>query len=123
MSKFWGEKKKDGWNFVAREADGSEWVMLEEANERVAALMADLVPSPSDIVVNVKACQRCGENHDGMVFSKLANPADEYTHWGVCPQKHQPVLLGFTREVKAEVVVKPDWIPAKDTTFKLGGER
>ncbi len=42
--------------------------------------------------VTVRRCQRCGKNHQ-MVFAKLTNPADEWTHWGLCPNTKEPVLL------------------------------
>lgn len=32
------------------------------------------------ITVDVKKCQRCGADHDDMVFYKLVNPIDDWTY-------------------------------------------
>lgn len=43
--------------------------------------------------VDVKSCQRCGKDHDAMLFMPLSNPIDEYAWWGLCVETGQPVLL------------------------------
>lgn len=45
------------------------------------------------VLVNVKRCQRCSADHEQMRFYPLANPADNFEHWGECPETNQPVLL------------------------------
>ncbi len=45
--------------------------------------------------VHVKRCQRCGEDHDNLEFVPLFNPADDFTHWTMCPKTNQPVTLAI----------------------------
>ena len=56
-------------------------------------------PFPADQVFSVKVerCQRCRENHR-IDMSQLANPADEYGWWGMCPITNQPVLMKMEDE-------------------------
>lgn len=42
----------------------------------------------------VRSCQRCGQDHE-MSFRPLSNPADEFTHWGLCPTLAEPVVLAM----------------------------
>ncbi|MBZ9752993.1 hypothetical protein K7W42_19325 [Deinococcus sp. HMF7604] len=44
--------------------------------------------------VDVQACQRCGQDHR-MGFGPLDNPVGPHTHWGLCPNTGQPVLLAI----------------------------
>lgn len=44
-------------------------------------------------LVDVRLCQRCGENHDELGFDPLSNPADEYSWFAKCPITQQPILL------------------------------
>lgn len=44
--------------------------------------------------VGVRSCQRCEQDHE-MEFRLLSNPADEFTHWGLCPTLAEPVLLAM----------------------------
>lgn len=46
----------------------------------------------SPFIVGVKACARCGQNHD-VNFVKFLNPSGENTHWGMCPTTYEPILL------------------------------
>lgn len=46
-----------------------------------------------EISVGVVSCQRCGKDHPDMKFKELLNPADKWTHFGMCPGTDQPVLL------------------------------
>ena len=43
--------------------------------------------------VTIINCQRCGETHKKILFSKLSNPADEYGYYATCPTSRQPILL------------------------------
>lgn len=44
--------------------------------------------------IDVKQCQRCGHDHDSMLFYPLANPADpELAHYSMCPTLNQPLML------------------------------
>lgn len=62
--------------------------------------------TPDDVAkVDVKSCQRCGSDHPKLAFRKLANPANEWTHWALCPASQQPVLLQFTDDAEVVTVV------------------
>ena len=43
--------------------------------------------------VDVKRCQRCGKDHDHLLFSPLDNAADDYKFCSICPETSQPILL------------------------------
>lgn len=45
------------------------------------------------LVVTVRSCQRCGNDHVNLSFVPLDNPADEWDWWAMCPIKAQPILL------------------------------
>ena len=45
------------------------------------------------IKVDVKCCQRCGFDHDQLRFTQLIDPVDEWGHWAICPNTHQPILV------------------------------
>lgn len=45
------------------------------------------------IVVDVKGCARCWEDHSQLVFKALQNPPEEYQYFGTCPKTFQPILL------------------------------
>lgn len=44
--------------------------------------------------VQVQCCARCGGDHLELVFEPLSNH-DTYSHWALCPEVNQPVLLRF----------------------------
>jgi hypothetical protein len=60
--------------------------------------------------VDVNKCQRCGQDHAQVDFELLANPADEFTHWALCPVSQQPILLAEIDEplILAKLVFNPD---------------
>lgn len=44
----------------------------------------------------VTGCTRCGQDHE-IEFQEFKNgPAGKYTHWGLCENTGDPVLLYFT---------------------------
>ena len=48
---------------------------------------------------DVRGCSSCGENHDGMQFTKLAEPDDEgYEYVGECPTTKQPVWMRHSED-------------------------
>lgn len=62
----------------------------------VGTFQEDITWNQTGFSVNVSRCQRCGQDHVGMHFMPLDNPADEYKHWAMCPVKTQPILLMVT---------------------------
>ena len=44
-------------------------------------------------IVDVKNCPRCGQDHNEMSFTPLVAPSNQWTHWGMCPVKDEPLLL------------------------------
>ena len=41
-------------------------------------------------------CARCGQDHQELEFTRLKRPEAEWTHWAVCPNTGEPVLLKST---------------------------
>jgi hypothetical protein len=50
------------------------------------------------MILNVRHCARCNGEHITLRFTPLANPPDGITHWSMCPQVHQPILLTVTKK-------------------------
>lgn len=51
------------------------------------------------VITNVSRCQRCGEDHNQLIFQRLDNAIDNYNYWGTCPTKNQPILLKVVEDV------------------------
>ena len=45
--------------------------------------------------ITVKSCARCGKDHKDLKFVRFAQaqPDDRHTHWAVCPNTLEPILL------------------------------
>lgn len=54
-----------------------------------------------NVIVDIISCQRCGDNHNRLVFMRLDNPRDEYNFWAMCPVKNQPLTM---RVVSKELI-------------------
>lgn len=51
------------------------------------------------ITLDLSTCARCNKRHDGVTFRKLTNPIyagpfETLTHWAMCPELDQPILMG-----------------------------
>ena len=40
----------------------------------------------------VEDCARCGKDHE-VYFLKLERPMNLYTHWAMCPNNEEPILM------------------------------
>ena len=40
----------------------------------------------------VKTCARCGCDHI-ITFKRFKNPIDRFTHWAICPNTSEPILI------------------------------
>jgi len=49
--------------------------------------------------VSIEECARCGLNHKSLDFNELTN-AGEWTHWVMCPETNQPILLKILLDVE-----------------------
>jgi hypothetical protein len=46
------------------------------------------------ITTYVRNCARCGKDHPGLTFNIFAeNPPRPFTHWAICPEKIEPILM------------------------------
>lgn len=42
----------------------------------------------------LRKCARCGKDHNfSILFKKFKIPINEWTHWGMCPNTKEPILL------------------------------
>lgn len=54
------------------------------------------------IITDVKSCARCGGDHTQLEFNPLTKPAFnanlsfEATHWAMCPNLREPILMVTT---------------------------
>ena len=48
--------------------------------------------------IDIKDCARCGKAHEHLMFMKLKRGGERHTHWAMCPNNCEPVML----------VIKPD---------------
>jgi len=52
--------------------------------------------SVQEVVINdVFHCVRCGKDHKQLEFKKLQNHGSLFTHFAMCPNCAQPILLRF----------------------------
>lgn len=59
--------------------------------------LPDLNP-PGAIRTSVKRCARCGKDHENITFAKLQNPVRQCTHWALCPNVAEPILMRITED-------------------------
>jgi transcription elongation factor Elf1 len=45
--------------------------------------------------IAVTGCRRCGKDHAQLLCKPLTNPADEYTHFVICPETKEPLMVSF----------------------------
>jgi len=62
-------------------------------------MKADLLP-PEVIIVDVKDCARCGEDHKQLRFIKLTRPGPRHSFWAPCPTNHEPIMMKVTQDKK-----------------------
>lgn len=62
---------------------------------------------PVDYKSNVGHCARCGQDHDEVEWFKFDRAIDdhedgggEWTHWGICPNSGDPILMRFEKVSK-----------------------
>jgi hypothetical protein len=56
--------------------------------------------------VNVKKCERCGKDHDGLEFAELISPViidnEEYPWVGQCPATHERIFVKIVEHTRKE---------------------
>jgi len=52
-----------------------------------------VTPFETTYRTDVGRCARCGKDHAQLEFRPLANAPDEWTHWAMCPETNEPVLV------------------------------
>lgn len=62
--------------------------------------MADKTLFDETVTTTLVHCARCGGHHDNLPFKIFTRPVMEhadirpaYTHWAMCPESKQPILL------------------------------
>jgi hypothetical protein len=58
--------------------------------------------------VTVLNCARCGEDHEMEFYPFSQNGIDDFTHWGMCPNINEPVLLKFINAAEQEPEPPPE---------------
>lgn len=48
--------------------------------------------------VRVRACARCGRDHERIEFKAFKHAPIEASHWATCPRTGEPLLMQFERE-------------------------
>jgi hypothetical protein len=48
------------------------------------------------ITIDVRDCARCAGDHDALVFHPLINPPKGVSHYAMCSDTQQPILLTIT---------------------------
>ncbi len=60
----------------------------------------------------VKRCARCGDDHEVEFFEFKGNPVvsgeETSTHWGVCPNLNEPILMHIIQDDATEQAVATD---------------
>lgn len=64
------------------------------------------------ITTNVNSCARCGLNHEKLVFEPFLNASGSETHWCLCPESNQPIMLSYCSiddmKIKSKII-SWDW--------------
>lgn len=47
----------------------------------------------SEFRTTVRGCARCGKMHKNILFLRLKKPTTDKTHWSLCPNTQEPILL------------------------------
>ena len=45
------------------------------------------------LVVKVSSCARCLGDHDSVTFQPFTTPPEGFTHFGLCPENKEPILM------------------------------
>jgi len=45
------------------------------------------------VTVSLKRCARCGRDHTNLTFTPFTRPAGTWTHWVLCPETAEPIML------------------------------
>lgn len=65
---------------------------------------------PMIIIASVSNCERCRKNHVDMLFTRFANPSEQWTHWGLCPELHEPIFIKRGKEkIKVFRINEYEW--------------
>ncbi|GAF74429.1 unnamed protein product [marine sediment metagenome] len=90
--------------------DGSKWIaimyeqadfeqvwwhhMLEIDKEKLIDGLVAEVGTMDKIVINLRNCVRCGNDHEALEFELLRGRLQlDYSHWAMCPVENQPVFI------------------------------
>ena len=58
------------------------------------------------IILDVKECSRCGNDHDGIKFYELSHPIGDYDLWAKCPEVDEPLLLKVVVDQERDAAVE-----------------
>jgi hypothetical protein len=76
------------------------WVHRKQAAQiqvQIDSGMADARPdaplADGSFHMDVEPCPKCGKSHDALIFTSLTAPFQDYSHWGMCPDSHDPIMM------------------------------
>ena len=52
-----------------------------------------LVEDGDELIVDVKSCARCEDDHNSILFRQFTRPAGEATYFAICPKTQEPILM------------------------------
>lgn len=58
------------------------------------------------VKTTVENCARCGTGHKNIKFAKLKKPCVSWTHWAICPETGEPILLKIVDGEKNKKVIR-----------------
>lgn len=50
------------------------------------------------MIIDVKTCARCNEDHPELEFTPLTHSQNDWTHWAACPANGEPIMLSQQTE-------------------------
>ena len=64
---------------------------------------------PGKKTYKITSCARCGNDHEGITYRRLTNPLvvgnTIFTHWTLCPDLDEPIMMYFVGIEEEEVKV------------------
>lgn len=67
---------------------------MMDNNERVSVAATPARKAFEELYANgIRNCSRCRGNHDHVKMKPFTFPGEQWTHFGMCPTKHEPILF------------------------------
>ena len=71
--------------------------------------------SDDSVKTTVENCARCGTGHKDIKFAKLKRACASWTHWAICPETGEPIMLKVVDADKGKKTIRKKTLNVKDS--------